>query len=144
MADQGITQGREPRRGPIQQVVQARRRPTETPVALGTVAPHGVQGVGQPIEEDAGCPRHQKPEEGTEDGVVAVFQHGFDRRLGNGRFIQVGGVATDQVAHRLAGLGQVATGQGIAHPAGVFSQAAPADGEIEHQEVQGGAPGPGR
>ncbi len=142
MAGQGITQGRQPCGCPVQRIIETRRRPAETAVALGPVAPHGIQGVGQAIDQNTGRSCHQKPEEGAKEGVIAVLQYGFDRRLGDGRLVEVGRVATDQIAHCLAGPRQVTLGQGIAYPTGMFRQAAPADGEIEEQDVPDGAPGP--
>ena len=138
---QGIAQGGQPGRYPVEQVVQPRRRPAEAPVTVIAIAPHGVQGIGQAVEDDAGCAGHQVPEEGGEDGIVAVFQHGFDGCLGDALSVQVCGVAADDRSHRLPCLGQVPATQGCPDAVGMLAQAAPADGEVEHQQVQEVTPG---
>ena len=107
------------------------------PRRSGAVAPHGVQGVGQAEEEGAGAAQEGEPEEGAEDGVVAVFQQGFHGSLGDAGFVQHRGVPGDDPAHPAAGFRQIAGGQGGGDGLGVFPQAAGADGEVEQGDLAG-------
>ena len=70
------------------------------------VAGDRIQRVGQSKEQDTGAAGQCEPEEGAEDGVVAVFQYGFDAGLGDPCFVQAGCVARDNPADALPGLVQ--------------------------------------
>ena len=93
MAEQGVGQGREAGRQPVQRIVDAGSRAADQVETFAAVAPHGVQRVGQPEEQGAGAAEQGEPEQGAEDGVVAVFEHRFHAGLGNARFVEGRGVA---------------------------------------------------
>ncbi len=136
LAEQGIGQGREAGGEPVEQIVEAGGKAAEQVVAFGTVAPHRIQGVGEAEEQGARPAQQGEPEQGAEDGIVAVFQHRFHAGLGDAGGIELGGVARDHPADALACLFEVAAGQGAGDGLGMFAQALRAEGEVKQADVQ--------
>ena len=64
MAEQGVGQGGEAGRQPVQRIVDAGSRAAEqVEKTFAAVAPHGVQRVGQPEEQGAGAAEQGEPEQ---------------------------------------------------------------------------------
>ena len=69
--------------------IDPRCRPAEMIEAFGTVAPHCIQRVGETEEQGAGAAEQGEPEQCAEDGIVAVFEDGFDAGLGDAGLVKL-------------------------------------------------------
>jgi hypothetical protein len=62
LSQQGIGQCREACRNPVEDIIEACSSPAELEIAGRFIAPGGVQGIGQAVQDDAGSATDKKPE----------------------------------------------------------------------------------
>ena len=99
------------------------------------VAPHRVERVGEPKQHGPRRAEQDEPEQGAEHRVVAVFERGFDRRLGDPGCVESRGIARDDPADVLPCRREVAARQVGVDAAHVFGQALRAEREIKRQAI---------
>ena len=74
LAAQGVAEGGQARREVVERIVQSGSGAAKMQETCGLVTPHGVQRIRQAEEQGAGAAKQDEPEQGTENGVVPVFQ----------------------------------------------------------------------
>ena len=138
----------QPRRAPVEHVVQAGGGCAETAIGLVELAPHGIQHVGGTVAGGQGSGPGQsgqqqarrRPEQSGKDAVGQVLAHALHTGPGHAVGIQLLRVASHQHGHGPAGRLQIALFQRQGHTAGVFVQAAgrQTEGDHDHTDDPGG------
>ncbi len=135
LAQQGISQGHQPRRYIVEHIVDARRAPAKALEAFVSIAPHGIQRVAEAVQHHAGRTGHHKPEQRGEYCIAAVLQHRLGRRSGHCWLVQFARFAADQVANPAPRLRQIALAQSVGHRQHMLAQAAQPHGAVKRQYV---------
>ena len=97
----------QPRRNPVDDVVELGACPAKVEVAVVFIAHHRIEGVDCLIahrqRHAADCQIQQR----RDDPVAGVFCHRFDRRLGHAAFIERLGIPADNHRNGVAGCRKV-------------------------------------
>ncbi len=112
-----------PGRNKAQRIVEAGRQAAEVPVASVLLAPHGVEGVGDPVEHGQGAgagstpgkPSRHAPEQRCQDAVGEVFGNALNAGSGYAGPVQAGGFAADDGGKRQPRSCQIASPEGLLH-----------------------------
>ena len=126
---------RQPRGGPVDDVVEPGGCEAEGLVAWRPVADHTVGGVDRLVGDAARQPGQGQPERGGNDPVREILRQALDRRAGDAGLVERGGIATDDHRHGGAGRFQAWTIQRVGHGADVGVETALRD-ETRCEEAQ--------
>src|SRR5215472_2621148 len=86
----------------IENVVEARRRPSEAAVARGAVADHAIERICHFVCKEPRQAEQEVPKDRSDDAVAEIFRETLDRGPRDAMLIETRRIAADDVPYRLA------------------------------------------
>src|SRR5215469_15136993 len=120
----------------IENVVEARRRPSEAAVARGAVTDHAVECVRHFVCKEPWQAGQEVPKDRGNDAVAEIFRETFDRGPRNATLIKTRRIAADDVSDRAAATRQPAGLKRGSHGGDVFIQTALRDEHADQHRFE--------